>query len=174
MALKPVEKLIVGMLCDLSKDRTERIINYPLIETMLIKDQAWEVDWDAFINGISGHDIKKSRLVVEILDMCMVICESYHYLSDEDQEEFMIFNDGQPFIFYGFCPNLEREYYELEQLYLYSSEYYQPLRHPDGIGGNGLKLPRYLRILRTYKKLLSKSSSLKRITKNGLIEIISV
>ncbi len=174
MKLRPAEKLILAILCDISHHRSSRILNYHLIEKMLQYENAWDINWDHFIEEVSKFDLEKSRLVVDVLDMCLMIHNSYQQLNPKDQQEFFDFNDGKPFVFYGFCPENEPDYYALEQLYIANIEYYKPLHHEIGVGGDGLKIPRYLRMLKEYKRLLSEYPVVKRLSKDGIIELISI
>ncbi len=174
MHLSPAEKLMMLMLSDIAKEKDERILNYNLIDQMLLNDEHWNIDWDIFLESIRKYGMPKSKLVTDILDMCLMLCDSYRHLTDSEKAEFLVFNDGQPFVFHGFSPTDEPDYYALEQSYLYNIEYYKQLRDHEYLNIEGLRLPRYLRMLELFNQIKAQSPHIKRLSKEGMIGLISI
>ncbi len=176
MGLSPENKLIIAMLCDIAKDKSERILNYQLIEEMLKHEEKWGIDWTYFINQLGKYDFEKTRLVVDVLDMCLMIKKSIDLLAEDDKQEIYAFNDGYSFVFFGFCKQKETDYHEIEKIYMSNLGYYSLLACSEygSFQVGKPRIPRYLRMMKMYKQWMSEYPNAKRLSKSALIELISV
>jgi uncharacterized protein YfbU (UPF0304 family) len=114
MELRPADKLIIAMLCDIYKHLgIEGDINPAFIKNTLYSGQYWGLDWeyDALLQAQppAEHVVKETA---DILFMWMVLERSYNNLSGEEKKRIRI--EAEPFgndvRFRGFDANNERHF----------------------------------------------------------------
>jgi uncharacterized protein YfbU (UPF0304 family) len=108
MKLSPAEKLLILMLCDLSKtDPMRRELNFDLIESSVMNGYNWAIPFEYEWIGKSDYPIE----IFSILESWHRIEISFEKLVPADLKK--IETDYDPIKFDGFDGNLETEQYFL-------------------------------------------------------------
>ncbi len=172
MKLRPVDKLMLLMLCDLSKKRSERSINFNLIEKALISDNEWSLSWKEF-QLTDGSDDNESVLITsQILSMYQVLYRSFLRLNREEQREVIDVCMGELPLFIGFSKEMEYEHYKIAQFFINEMGLFKELSKVLSFDSKKEMMPLYQRMLKTFNTVTHTKGYVKWLSKDGIILVV--